>query len=176
MQLTVFCLPLSVHDSFSLCLCSITAKHTGGVPEESFGSLPEVGTEPCCSLFSHLHPHFPQNHCVTAQLYRLTECEKTALSLYFSQSFIFTCIICTVCHLSYAVYAVTSYHEYVLKVKFILEKSFSNTHTCDIWYFYTCYSSWRLWYSLQPRLRRVRSMFYKLIRWNGPNIHNLSHW
>lgn len=160
----------------SLCVSVASLRSTQEeYQRKALGAFQRLGLSHA-ALFSHLHPHFPQNHCVTAQLYRLTECEQTALSLYFYQSFIFTCIICTVRHLSYAVYAVTSYHEYVLKVKFILEKSFSNTHTCDIWYFYTCYSSWRLWYSLQPRLRRVRSMFYKLIRWNGPNIHNLSHW
>lgn len=47
-----------VPDFVSACLSSIVAKHTGGVPEESFGSLPEVGTEPCCFLFPVLHPHF----------------------------------------------------------------------------------------------------------------------
>lgn len=55
-------------------------------------------------------------------------------------------------------------------------KKASVTHI--LWYliFYTHYSSWSLWYSLQPRLLTVRAMFYILIRWNGPNIHHLSHW
>lgn len=113
----------------SLCVSVASLRSTQEeYQRKALGAFQRLGLSHA-ALFSHLHPHFPQNHCVTAQLYRLTECEQTALSLYFYQSFIFTCIICTVRHLSYAVYAVTSYHEYVLKVKFILEKSFSNTHT-----------------------------------------------
>lgn len=33
-----------------VCLFSLLAKHTGGVPEESFGSLPKVGIWPCCCV------------------------------------------------------------------------------------------------------------------------------
>lgn len=94
MYLAVFCLCLSVPDSVSLRLCSIIAKHTGGVPEESFGSLPEVGTEPCCSLFfCLLHPHSPQKYSVTAQAAFQSNKTKTVLNLPPYQSNIYICII-----------------------------------------------------------------------------------
>lgn len=51
---------------FTVCLCSVTAEHPGGVPEESFGSLPEVRTETQCSLLFLLNPHSLSSHCVTA--------------------------------------------------------------------------------------------------------------
>lgn len=35
----------------SLDVFSVIAEHTGGIPEESFGSLPEVRTELWCSVF-----------------------------------------------------------------------------------------------------------------------------
>lgn len=92
------CPSLSVPVSVSLRLRSVTAKHTGGVPEESFGSLPEVGTEPCCSLFSLLHPHFPTNWSV--------------------------CHLFT----QYMSSILLSIHTCVLRVRVVLEQGWNNTH------------------------------------------------
>lgn len=68
-------------NDFSLFCLSILAKHTGGLPKESFGSLPEVGTEPCCSLFSLLHPHFLPNylsqHKLLFSVYKMRPARKT---------------------------------------------------------------------------------------------------
>ena len=58
--------PLPLPDSVSLPPLSLVAEHAGGVPEESFGSLPEVGPEPRCALFSLSLPHLPQKDAVAA--------------------------------------------------------------------------------------------------------------
>lgn len=49
----------------SLHVFSVIAEHTGGIPEESFGSLPEVRTELWCSVFFFYTLNLPPCQTIT---------------------------------------------------------------------------------------------------------------